>query len=182
MMLLPPKAGVCPICAVDHPPDQPHNQQSLYYQYRFYGVRGRWPTWADAMAHCAEEIRLHWERTLRDMMAWSEPENGDPIADPPQESVRQAVGDLGTPSFGPEPEVVERPTVKFRRFVKSRAHRGVEAAQFSIGHRWLWMSQADIENNIRDFGDDPEFQKGLEAYRTPCVSRDENLKPVERPQ
>ena len=91
MLLLPPKPGTCPICATAHEPGMPHNAQSLYYQYRFYGVRGRWPTWADALAHCAPKMREHWERELRARGAWSEPEDGEPIADPPAESLRQGV-------------------------------------------------------------------------------------------
>ena len=51
MQLLPSPPGVCPICATDHRPELPHNALSMYYQFRFYGVRGRWPTWADAVAH-----------------------------------------------------------------------------------------------------------------------------------
>ena len=102
MQLLPPKEGTCPICATKHEPEMPHNAQSLYYQYRFYGVRGRWPTWADAMAHCSEEMRVLWERQLRERGAWSEPDDGKPIADPPAESVRQTVGDLSAHGFGPE--------------------------------------------------------------------------------
>jgi hypothetical protein len=42
----------------------PHNQQSMYYQYRFYGIHGRWPTWADAVAHCDDEMKAGWEREL----------------------------------------------------------------------------------------------------------------------
>lgn len=102
MMLLPPKAGTCPICATKHEPEMPHNCQSLYYQYRFYGIRGRWPTWADAVAHCEDRMRSHWERELRARGAWSEPAAGEPIADPPAESVCQAVGDVSAAGFGPE--------------------------------------------------------------------------------
>jgi hypothetical protein len=42
----------------------PHNQQSLYWQYHFYGRHGRWPTWSDAMAHCSPEMREEWTRAL----------------------------------------------------------------------------------------------------------------------
>ena len=56
--------GTCPECATAHSPEQPHNQQSLCYQYKFYDTHGRWPTWADAMAHCPEEVREHWRREL----------------------------------------------------------------------------------------------------------------------
>lgn len=102
MMLLPPKPGTCPICAVAHEATMPHNAQSLYYQYRFYGVRGRWPTWADAVAHCSAEMRAHWKRELRARGAWTEPADCDPIADPPAESVLQTVGDVSASGFGPE--------------------------------------------------------------------------------
>lgn len=63
--LLPPAPDVCQCCAVKHDPAQAHNQQSLYYQYWFYGQNGRWPTWADAMAHCSEEIKAKWIEGLR---------------------------------------------------------------------------------------------------------------------
>lgn len=102
MLLLPPVAGTCSICATRHEPDQPHNQQSLYYQYRFYCVRGRWPTWADAIAHCAKKIQTHWRCELKKMSAWSEPADGEPIADPPEESICQPIGDVSSPSFGPD--------------------------------------------------------------------------------
>lgn len=65
-MLMPPKPGVCPICAVDHPPELPHDQQSLYYKYRFYAKHSRWPTWEDAMAHCSEETKALWREALRE--------------------------------------------------------------------------------------------------------------------
>lgn len=102
MMLLPPPAGTCPICAVKHEPNQPHNCQSLYYQYRFYGIRGRWPTWADAIAHCDATTKKHWTQALKNRCAWSEPETGDPVADPPEESIRQPIGDVNARGFGPE--------------------------------------------------------------------------------
>lgn len=62
--LLPTKPGVCPECAVDHEPEGAHNQQSLAYQYHFYNRFGRWPTWADAIAHCAPEVQELWEEGL----------------------------------------------------------------------------------------------------------------------
>ena len=49
-MLLKTPPDTCPECAVKHGPNEPHNQQSLAYQYDFYGKNGRWPTWEDAMA------------------------------------------------------------------------------------------------------------------------------------
>ena len=102
MMLLPPPKDKCPICAVDHPPGDPHNAQSLYYQYRFYGVRGRWPTWADAIAHCSAWMQEQWTELLKKGGHWTEPADGQPIADPPLESVNQPIGDVNVPGFGPE--------------------------------------------------------------------------------
>jgi hypothetical protein len=65
MMLLknvPP--GTCPECAVKHEPDQPHNKDSLVYQYNFYDKHGKWPTWTDAMAHCSGETKSIWTEML----------------------------------------------------------------------------------------------------------------------
>ena len=58
--------GTCPECAVKHDPEQPHNRDSLTYQYKFYDQHGRWPTWADAMAHCPEEVKEVWTQVLRE--------------------------------------------------------------------------------------------------------------------
>lgn len=33
--------GTCPECAVKHDPEQPHNRDSLTYQYKFYDQHGR---------------------------------------------------------------------------------------------------------------------------------------------
>lgn len=92
MVLLPAAPGTCPVCAVAHDSSQAHNAQSMHYQYRFWGLRRRWPTWADAIAHCSPEIRKFWEDALRDAGHWTEPEDGSaPIADPPAESLRELV-------------------------------------------------------------------------------------------
>lgn len=56
--------GTCEMCAVNHPPELPHNRDSLCYQYKFYDQYGRWPTWADAMAHCPEDIKRYWTDEL----------------------------------------------------------------------------------------------------------------------
>lgn len=94
--LLPPGKDGCPSCATEHRPDLPHNAQSLYYQMRFKGLRGRWPTWADAVAHCAPGMKEAWKAELQKMGAWTEPAVGvAPIADPPAESLHQAV-DMST--------------------------------------------------------------------------------------
>lgn len=65
--LAPVAPGLCPQCAVDHPPEQPHNMHSLAYQYDFYGKNGRWPTWTDAMAHCRPDIQFFWKEELTKM-------------------------------------------------------------------------------------------------------------------
>lgn len=62
--LLPAPGGTCEACAVAHPVEQPHNQQSLFYQYSFYNEVARWPTWADAMAHCKPEVQSYWAESL----------------------------------------------------------------------------------------------------------------------
>lgn len=54
----------CPICAAVHDPAMPHNLQSLTYQYKFYDKHGRFPTWADAIAHCAHDIKIAWRDAL----------------------------------------------------------------------------------------------------------------------
>jgi hypothetical protein len=79
--VLPPKPDKCQICAVKHTPQQPHNAQSLYYQMLFHGMVGRMPTWADALAHCPDEVKELWERELRQRGHWSEPPAGEaPVA------------------------------------------------------------------------------------------------------
>lgn len=64
--MLPPSPNKCQECAVDHLPSQPHNQQSLYYQYHFYSDNNRWPTWKDAMSHCSEELKTKWIDALKE--------------------------------------------------------------------------------------------------------------------
>lgn len=58
-------AGTCPECAVKHDPWQPHNRDSLTYQYKFYDKHGRWPTWEDAMEHCSDEVKEVWKTALQ---------------------------------------------------------------------------------------------------------------------
>jgi hypothetical protein len=58
--------GTCPECAVAHDPQQPHDWQSLAYQYKYYDRHGRWPTWADAMAHCSPEVKALWRDALKE--------------------------------------------------------------------------------------------------------------------
>ena len=66
--LLGPAPDKCQVCATDHPHDQPHNQQSMYFQMAFHSTHGRWPTWTDAMQHCAPEIKAHWRKYLVEVM------------------------------------------------------------------------------------------------------------------
>lgn len=54
ILVAPPRPGVCKLCALPHPPGQPHNINSLYYQIRFWQVHGRFPTQADAEQHCGK--------------------------------------------------------------------------------------------------------------------------------
>jgi hypothetical protein len=74
----------------------------LYYQYRFYGLRGRWPTWADVLAHCEESVREKWKAHLVARKVYTEPPDGEVIADPPAETLAQPVGDINSRGFGPE--------------------------------------------------------------------------------
>ena len=60
LQLMPPKKDVCQECATKHKPDEPHNQESLYYQMQFRMDHGRFPTWDDAMAHCDEKTKDIW--------------------------------------------------------------------------------------------------------------------------
>lgn len=90
-MLLPPKSDTCPVCATKHEPEMPHNQPSLYYQMRFKGLHGRWPTWADAAAHCTPQVRDQWKQALAKMrFEWTAPED-EPISEPPAAFKHQIV-------------------------------------------------------------------------------------------
>ncbi len=68
--LLPPALDACQICATKHDPEQPHNKDSLYYQLSFREDNGRWPTWADTMAHCTEDVREAWKKELIKRGVW----------------------------------------------------------------------------------------------------------------
>lgn len=70
MVPLPPAPGLCPVCAVDHTPDMPHDRDSLYYQARFRQAHGRWPRWSDALAHCDGATRAKWIGPLRAAGVW----------------------------------------------------------------------------------------------------------------
>ena len=65
ILIVPPKDGACPVCGDEHESTEPHNLNSLVYQHRFRKRNGRYPTWADAMAHCGERVRERWVRKLK---------------------------------------------------------------------------------------------------------------------
>lgn len=62
--MLPTKPGTCPECGVAHDPRMPHNRDSLAYMYNFFDKHERWPSWADAMAHCSEDVKAYWRDQL----------------------------------------------------------------------------------------------------------------------
>lgn len=62
--VLPPRPGVCKMCAARHSADQPHERDSLYYQVKFYRRFRRFPTWEDAMNHCSEEAKSAFRKKL----------------------------------------------------------------------------------------------------------------------
>ena len=62
--VLPPRPGACRLCAARHAKDQPHERDSLLYQVRFYQKYRRFPTWEDAMAHCAPDVKAALRRQL----------------------------------------------------------------------------------------------------------------------
>lgn len=103
-LLMPPDEGTCPACGIVHDNFMPHYATSLYYKYRFYALRGRWPTWADAAAHCVPDMQADLKVMLSEQGLWTEPEDGQPIADPPGECVRQPIGNALSPEFGPNGE------------------------------------------------------------------------------
>src|SRR4051794_22508979 len=63
----------CSICAALHKATDPHDAQSAFYQTQFFRIHGRWPTWADAIAHCDPETRSIWESKLRGFGVWTHP-------------------------------------------------------------------------------------------------------------
>lgn len=64
--------GKCGECAVKHEPSDPHDAHSLAYQYMFRSKHGRWPTWADAIAHCSPETQAAWRTELEARGVWTE--------------------------------------------------------------------------------------------------------------
>lgn len=64
MTLLPPAPDACQVCAVKHPPDQPHNPQSLYWATARTMEGKSQPTWELAMAHCTHAVQEQWATAL----------------------------------------------------------------------------------------------------------------------
>ncbi|TCL06868.1 hypothetical protein [Sodalis ligni] len=62
--IMPKREGTCQECGRQHLDEDPHDAQSLHYQYTFYAREGRWPTWADALAHCPVDTRNLWIKEL----------------------------------------------------------------------------------------------------------------------
>ena len=60
-----PTSGRCPLCADKHDEREPHNRDSLYYQQKFYRLHKRFPTWADAMAHCSTITQAAFREKLK---------------------------------------------------------------------------------------------------------------------
>jgi hypothetical protein len=60
----PPPATHCPECGAYHEPEYPHDRESVFYQIKFKRRTGRWPTWADALAHCPPDIKTIWIEEL----------------------------------------------------------------------------------------------------------------------
>lgn len=58
--------GTCPECGIAHDPEQSHNRDGMKYMYKFYDKHRRWPTWADAMAHCPEDVKRYWTQELKE--------------------------------------------------------------------------------------------------------------------
>ncbi len=54
----------CPECNIKHDATEPHDATTLFYQVKFQREHDRWPTWADAMAHCSMETKRFWIKEL----------------------------------------------------------------------------------------------------------------------
>lgn len=63
--MLPCPADRCQECGADHKPEEPHNKDSLRYQYAFYRKHDRWPNWWDALEHCTDQVREAWLAELK---------------------------------------------------------------------------------------------------------------------
>lgn len=109
VMMLPAAPGKCQFCAGTHSPTDPHNKDSLFYQMRFNGLYGRWPTWADAIAHCSTMTQLQWRAELERRGAWTEAPDGVAICEKPpiQAAVETCASRAPIPMPHLEPQVVQ---------------------------------------------------------------------------
>jgi hypothetical protein len=89
LVLLPPAAGKCPLCATEHNDTDAHNATSIFYHFRFKLEHQRDPTWSDAIAHLKPFTQALWKQTLTEIGIWSEHPN--PIAEqlPKPNTLRQ---------------------------------------------------------------------------------------------
>lgn len=55
----------CELCGIRHNPDHPHAATTSRYQTWFFREHGRAPTYADAMAHCAPEVKALYREAWR---------------------------------------------------------------------------------------------------------------------
>lgn len=65
--VLPSASNCCQVCGQIHPDTEPHDPTALKYQMLFAAnhPQGKSPTWEDAMAHCEEDVKTKWRRTLK---------------------------------------------------------------------------------------------------------------------
>ncbi len=66
LSLLPPAPDKCQICAVKHPPEQPHDATSLYFAFYQQSI-GKPATWAEAITHCSPVVKACWTAHLRNL-------------------------------------------------------------------------------------------------------------------
>lgn len=67
LYVLPPSSGKCPICAVKHDENLPHDATSFFYRTLFCAQWNRSPTWSDAMMHCSPEVQAAYRDYLNRM-------------------------------------------------------------------------------------------------------------------
>jgi len=80
LTLAPPPLDRCQICAAKHELAEPHDPTTLYAQTLHTHLLGRAPTWADALAHCAEPVRTAWRAQLKERGQWTQPPKGEAVA------------------------------------------------------------------------------------------------------
>lgn len=119
--LLPPAPGKCQECAVAHKPEEHHNKDSLYYQMAFRQKHGRWPTWADAIAHCSEAAKGAMKQILEEKGVWSEPVEN--LTE--EERTARTLGDMPTHSQKPDGGAVFGQVIEVKvDGGKKRSHHG----------------------------------------------------------